>query len=72
MEAIPLGVFLMVLAAATVHAIWNFFARKVKGNLAVIYFLFFYYYTFLTPFTFVASFFTSLFAIILRPPVRLY
>eukprot|EP00026_Physarum_polycephalum_P010911 Phypoly_transcript_11097.p1 GENE.Phypoly_transcript_11097~~Phypoly_transcript_11097.p1 ORF type:complete len:395 (+),score=42.72 Phypoly_transcript_11097:75-1187(+) len=37
MEPIPLYVFLMVLAAATVHAIWNFFARKVKGNLAVIF-----------------------------------
>lgn len=37
MEPIPLYVFLMVLAAASLHAIWNFFARKVKGNLAVIF-----------------------------------
>ena len=32
-----LGIFIFVLAAAIFHALWNFAARKVSGNLVVIW-----------------------------------
>ena len=32
-----LGLFLIVLLAAITHALWNFYARVVKGNLAVLW-----------------------------------
>jgi len=37
MEAIPLYVFIMVICSAVFHASWNFLARKVKGNIPVLY-----------------------------------
>lgn len=36
-EAITLPVFLMVLASAFMHALWNFAARKEKGDLGVLF-----------------------------------
>jgi hypothetical protein len=48
MESVPLGVFLLVMISSVFHAIWNFFARRVKvvdntgrlylkGNMGVLY-----------------------------------
>jgi len=39
--AVSIGIFFVVIGAATFHAIWNFMARKVKGNIGVIWLAFF-------------------------------
>ena len=33
----PLFAFLLVILAAALHALWNFAAKKVSGNLSVIW-----------------------------------
>lgn len=35
-QAVPLHVFLMVLASAAMHATWNFIVRSSKGNVALL------------------------------------
>lgn len=40
-QMIPISIFFLVIAASIFHAIWNFFARKVKGNMGVVWIGFF-------------------------------
>jgi len=37
MAIISFAVFFLVITSSVFHALWNFFARKVKGNMGVIY-----------------------------------
>jgi drug/metabolite transporter (DMT)-like permease len=43
------GIFILVVAAAFFHAVWNFIARKVRGNLIIIWFALFAGCLFLLP-----------------------